>query len=139
MKRGHCVLSRSLAATPLDLQEHTDLELARDRAEGIRLAYVVATRARELLVVPTVGDDPRRSWESVENWWVRPLYDAIYPEPNKRQFAATAGEDRRPVGQAGPVLLALAGGKSSDTAFVRKHGAADRGAADGTGAAAASK
>ena len=43
MKRGHCVLSRSLAATPLDLQEHSDLELARDRAEGIRLAYVVAT------------------------------------------------------------------------------------------------
>ena len=86
-----------------------------------------------------VGDDPRRSWESVENSWVRPLYDAIYPEPNKREFAATAGEDRRPVGQAGPVLLALAGGKSSDTAFVRKHGAADRGAADGIGAAAASK
>ncbi|MGB9206026.1 MAG: UvrD-helicase domain-containing protein, partial [Terriglobales bacterium] len=72
---------------PLDLQERGELELARDRAEGIRLAYVAATRARELLVVPTIGDDPRQSWDSVENWWVRPLYDAVYPEPDKRQKA----------------------------------------------------
>jgi ATP-dependent helicase/nuclease subunit A len=75
--------------TPLDLQEHEELELGRDRGEGIRLAYVAATRARELLVVPTIGDDPRQSWDSVENWWVRPLYDAIYPEADKRQQPAT--------------------------------------------------
>ena len=48
--------SSSLCAVPLagcsslDLQERGDLELARDRTEGIRLAYVAATRARELLV-----------------------------------------------------------------------------------------
>ena len=70
---------------PLDLQEHGELELARDRAEGVRLAYVAATRARDLLVVPTIGDDPRESWDSVENWWVRPLFDAIYPEAENRQ------------------------------------------------------
>lgn len=70
---------------PLDLQERGDLELARDRAEGMRLAYVASTRARELLVVPTIGDDPRQSWDSVENWWVRPLYDAVYPAPEQRQ------------------------------------------------------
>jgi ATP-dependent exoDNAse (exonuclease V) beta subunit len=75
--------------TPVDLQEHEELELWRDRCEGIRLAYVAATRARELLVVPTIGDDPCQSWNSVENWWVRPLYDAIYPEADKRQQAAT--------------------------------------------------
>jgi ATP-dependent exoDNAse (exonuclease V) beta subunit len=46
---------------PLDLQEHSELELARDRGEGVRLVYVAATRARELLVVPTIGDDPRQS------------------------------------------------------------------------------
>ena len=72
---------------PLDLQDRSELELARDRAEGIRLAYVAATRARELLVIPTIGDDPRESWDSVENWWVRPLYDAVYPEPDQRQKA----------------------------------------------------
>jgi ATP-dependent helicase/nuclease subunit A len=73
---------------PLDLQECGELELARDRAEGVRLAYVASTRARELLVVPTIGDDPRQSWDSVANWWVRPLYDAVYPEPEDRQKAA---------------------------------------------------
>ena len=37
---------------PLDLGEQSELELGRDRAEGIRLAYVAATRAREMLVGP---------------------------------------------------------------------------------------
>jgi ATP-dependent exoDNAse (exonuclease V) beta subunit len=87
----HIDASSSLCAVPLagcaplDLLEHGELELARDRGEGVRLAYVAATRARELLVVPTIGDDPRQSWDSVENWWVRPLYEAVYPEPDKRQ------------------------------------------------------
>ncbi len=87
----HIDASSSLCAVPLagcapvDLLEHAELELARDRTEGVRLAYVAATRARELLVVPAIGDDPRQSWDSVENWWVRPLYDALYPEPDKRQ------------------------------------------------------
>jgi ATP-dependent exoDNAse (exonuclease V) beta subunit len=72
---------------PLDLQERGEVELARDRAEGIRLVYVAATRARELLIVPTIGDDPRQSWDSVANWWVRPLYDALYPEAENRQKA----------------------------------------------------
>ncbi|MGA7314345.1 MAG: UvrD-helicase domain-containing protein [Silvibacterium sp.] len=72
---------------PLDLLERGPQELARDRAEGIRLAYVAATRARDLLVIPTIGDDPRGSWDSVENWWVRPLYDALYPETENRQRA----------------------------------------------------
>jgi ATP-dependent helicase/nuclease subunit A len=87
----HIDASSSLCAvplagcTPLDLQERGELELARDQAEGIRLAYVAATRARELLVVPTIGDDPRQSWDSVANWWVRPLYDAVYPEAERRQ------------------------------------------------------
>jgi ATP-dependent helicase/nuclease subunit A len=91
----HIDASSSLCAVPLagcaplDLQEHGELELARDRAEGVRLAYVATTRARELLVVPTIGDDPRGSWDSVENWWVRPLYDAVYPEPDKRQKPET--------------------------------------------------
>ena len=76
--------------SPLELQEHGDLELARDRCEGIRLSYVAATRARELLVIPTIGDDPRQEWVSVGNWWVRPLYDAVYPEPDKRQKAQNA-------------------------------------------------
>ena len=40
-----------------DLLAHDAEEVARDRAEGVRLAYVAATRARDLLVVPAVGDE----------------------------------------------------------------------------------
>jgi ATP-dependent helicase/nuclease subunit A len=69
---------------PLELTEHNDLELARDRAEGVRLAYVAATRARDLVVIPAIGDDPRQSWDSVENWWIRPLYEAVYPKADQR-------------------------------------------------------
>jgi ATP-dependent helicase/nuclease subunit A len=58
--------------TPLDLSEHNDLETSRDRAEAVRLAYVAATRARDLLVVPAVGDGP------FEKGWVSPLSAAIY-------------------------------------------------------------
>lgn len=64
---------------PRELQENAALELARDRAEGVRVAYVAATRARDLLVVPTIGDHPFGKWDMIENSWVRPLYKGIYP------------------------------------------------------------
>jgi len=64
---------------PRELQENAALELARDRAEGVRVAYVASTRARDLLVIPTIGDHPFGKWDSIENWWVRPLYKAVYP------------------------------------------------------------
>src|SRR6202040_2719641 len=50
-----------------------------DRAEGIRLAYVAATRARDLLVVPAIGDEP---WEG---GWLAPLNRALYPPLASRQ------------------------------------------------------
>ena len=59
--------------SPLDLQEHNAGEAKRDEAEGVRLAYVAATRARDLLIVPAVGDGP------YEKGWVRPLNRALYP------------------------------------------------------------
>jgi ATP-dependent exoDNAse (exonuclease V) beta subunit len=64
---------------PLDLLEHNDLEARRDEAEGIRLAYVAATRARDLLVVPAIGDEP------FDEGWVRPLNAALYPPLEARQ------------------------------------------------------
>jgi len=59
--------------TPLDLRANNALEVGRDRAEGVRLAYVAATRARDLLVIPAVGDGPH------EKGWVHPLSPTIYP------------------------------------------------------------
>jgi ATP-dependent exoDNAse (exonuclease V) beta subunit len=59
--------------SPVELQEHNEEEARRDEAEGVRLAYVAATRARDLLVVPAVGDGP------YNKGWVRPLNRALYP------------------------------------------------------------
>ena len=58
--------------TPTDLREHNLEEAARDRAEGVRLAYVAATRARDLLVVPAIGDGPE------EKHWTSPLSAALF-------------------------------------------------------------
>ena len=58
---------------PHELHDHEAEEVARDQAEGVRLAYVAATRARDLLVVPAVGDEP---WEG---GWLGPLNRALYP------------------------------------------------------------
>jgi ATP-dependent helicase/nuclease subunit A len=58
---------------PHDLHEHEAEEVLRDRAEGVRLAYVAATRARDLLVVPAIGDEP---WQG---GWLAPLNRALYP------------------------------------------------------------
>jgi hypothetical protein len=48
------------------------IELERERQEGIRVAYVAATRARDLLVVPAIGDEEY-------DRWIGALNRAIYP------------------------------------------------------------
>ena len=58
-ERGACAI-RIAGCSPFDLIQHEPEELARDEAEGVRLAYVAATRARDLLVVPAVGDEAAR-------------------------------------------------------------------------------
>ena len=67
---------------PIDLLLHGSEEAERDRAEGQRLAYVAATRARDLLVVPVVGD------EIYEGGWLDPLMEAVYPSPFAREARA---------------------------------------------------
>ncbi len=71
--RKRLAAHRLLGCAPWELLENTEIEVERERAEGIRLAYVAATRARDLLIVPSVGTGP---WEG---GWVSPLNDAIYP------------------------------------------------------------
>ena len=66
---------------PHELHDHEAEEVARDEAEGIRVAYVAATRARDLLVVPAVGDEP---WDG---GWLHPLNDALYPPLADRRSA----------------------------------------------------
>ena len=81
--RGLCAL-RLAGWQPLDLLDHEDDEVARDQAEGVRLAYVAATRARDLLVVPAVGDGPR------DGGWTSPFHAAIYPPVAMRRSPEVA-------------------------------------------------
>ena len=76
---GLCA-QRILDMAPWDLLEREDLERERDQAEAVRVAYVAATRARDLLVVPVVGDLDQRGNVFLENGWLAPLYPALYPQ-----------------------------------------------------------
>ena len=64
-----------LGCSPKELREHAPEEAARERAEGIRVAYVAATRARDMLVVPAIGDE---AWPN-DGWLGNLLNKAIYP------------------------------------------------------------
>ena len=77
-ERGLCAL-RLAGCAPWDLIEHEEKELEREEAEAVRVAYVAATRARDLLVVPAVGDGPR------EGGWTSPLDIPIYPPETERR------------------------------------------------------
>jgi ATP-dependent helicase/nuclease subunit A len=70
--------------SPVELQEHNEEEAKRDEAEGVRLAYVAATRARDILVLPAVGDAP------YDKGWIRPLNRALYPPREQWQSPAPA-------------------------------------------------
>ncbi len=84
-ERGLCAV-RLAGWSPWDLLDHEAEELARDRAEGVRVAYVAATRARDLLVVPAVGDDPfANNWEAAADGWIEPVQRAVYPAAERRR------------------------------------------------------
>ncbi len=82
-ERGLCAV-RLAGWSPRDLVAHEAEEIAREEAEGVRIAYVAATRARDLLVVPAVGDEP------FDPGWIGPLNAAIYPAPAARREASKA-------------------------------------------------
>jgi len=75
-ERGLCAL-RLGSWTPAELLLHETDETARDAAEGVRVAYVAATRARDLLVVPAVGDAP------FAGGWISSLNEALYPSDRR--------------------------------------------------------
>ena len=83
LDRGLCAL-RIGGWSPKDLNDHKALEVAREQKEGERIAYVAATRARDLLVVPAVGDEP------YTEGWVAPLSAAIYPAESERRVQQPA-------------------------------------------------
>ena len=80
-------------AVPLDLLNNADLERRRDGAEADRLAYVAATRARDLLVVPALGDgrDGKGGMTAGDDaWWLDALHQAVYPPLGTRRAPTSA-------------------------------------------------
>jgi len=70
---------------PAELLADAPALLERDREEVVRVAYVAATRARDLLVVPVAADQELPGW-------LTPLNAAVYPAPLlRRQPAAGPG------------------------------------------------
>ena len=80
-ERERCAL-RIGGWSPKDLNDNKAMELLREEKEGERVAYVAATRARDLLVVPALGDGPHAEG------WVAPLNAAIYPAEDARRVQA---------------------------------------------------
>jgi ATP-dependent exoDNAse (exonuclease V) beta subunit len=85
-ERGLCAM-RLAGCLPPELQENAAEERERERDEALRVLYVAATRARDLLVVPAVGDGR-------QDGWMAALNPVLYP-PESR--AGTA-ETRKPPG-----------------------------------------
>ncbi len=81
-KRKLCA-TRLLGCAPEELREHAGEEKRREEAEGVRIAYVAATRARDLLVIPTIGD---KRFEG----WLGPFNDALYPLVERNRHAGLA-------------------------------------------------
>jgi ATP-dependent helicase/nuclease subunit A len=67
---------RLAGCSPPELVAHAPDELAREREETARILYVATTRARDLLVVPTVGDGRQEGW-------LAPLHPVVYPSDTR--------------------------------------------------------
>jgi ATP-dependent exoDNAse (exonuclease V) beta subunit len=76
-ERGLCA-QKLLGWAPQELLDHAGEEAEADRAEAVRVAYVAATRARDLLVVSAVGE--RGFYDGIgQESWLWPLYPALFP------------------------------------------------------------
>jgi ATP-dependent helicase/nuclease subunit A len=63
---------RLAGCTPIEVQEHIEDETRIEKEEAARVLYVATTRARDLLVVCAVGDQPY-------DGWLTALHPVLYP------------------------------------------------------------
>jgi ATP-dependent exoDNAse (exonuclease V) beta subunit len=71
------VLREVAGFAPQELRAQYAMADAMERAESMRLLYVAATRARDVLVVPTVGAG------EIDDSWMAPLARALVPAPDR--------------------------------------------------------
>jgi ATP-dependent exoDNAse (exonuclease V) beta subunit len=81
-----CAL-RIAGCSPRDLIDHQADEQRRDREEAVRLLYVAATRARDLIVAPVIVDERPEGW-------LRTLAPVLYPDSR----AARTPRSKQPPG-----------------------------------------
>ncbi len=74
---------------PRELQEHREEEHRRDKEEAIRLLYVAATRARDLIVVPAVGDELPGIGDGEDDGWLAKLSPVVFPATANRRAPLT--------------------------------------------------
>ena len=78
-----CAL-RLAGCAPIELQEHAAEEMQIEKEEAARTLYVAATRARDLLVVCAVGDQPYEGWLATLNPVIYPTErNSFNPETNQ--------------------------------------------------------
>jgi ATP-dependent exoDNAse (exonuclease V) beta subunit len=80
----HLCAQRLLWCAPWELLDASAEEAKADEEEALRVAYVAATRARDLLVVAAIGEEDR------QGGWLSPLHDALYPPKERWRVSANA-------------------------------------------------
>jgi ATP-dependent exoDNAse (exonuclease V) beta subunit len=75
---------RLLWCAPWELVDAAEDEAKADEEEALRVAYVAATRARDLLVVAAIGEEDR------QGGWLSPLHEALYPPKERWRNSANA-------------------------------------------------
>ena len=86
----YCIPDRRLCAqrllwcAPWELLDAAEAEAKAEEEEALRVAYVAATRARDLLVVAAIGELERAGG------WLSPLHDALYPAKERWRVAEAA-------------------------------------------------
>jgi len=86
--RALCAM-RIAGCSPPELLERRAIESEHEREEAARILYVATTRARDLLVVPVVGDERREGWLSA-------LAPVVYPADDRRRQPETRNVPRCP-------------------------------------------
>jgi ATP-dependent exoDNAse (exonuclease V) beta subunit len=80
--------------TPIEVQEHAEEEIQIELEEAARVLYVAATRARDLLVVCTVGDHPYDGWLGTLNPVLYPAEaNSFNPETKQPSGCLAFGND----------------------------------------------
>ncbi|MCM3905271.1 MAG: UvrD-helicase domain-containing protein [Pyrinomonadaceae bacterium] len=105
---------RLAGCTPIEVQEHADEEMRIEKEEAARVLYVAATRARDLLVVCAVGDQPYEGWLATLNPVLYPAEDISFkPRATQPPGCPQFGDDNvvgrfknaaRPRGSVSPGL-----------------------------------